>query len=474
MSFLPKIRTAYGEAVGVELYFGFPELQAEEKTYLDADVASGASSVSANGSNFAVGQYILIGQPGNEKSEIIQIHASTPPTSTTITLASNTVFAHSRGDIIRFIPYNQIAAYFSTNGGASYTAITPVVIRADATETQMQRTGDASTTLYKFQFYNSSTTLTSSFSDTVLGSGYADNTIWAVKNRALNELGEDRSPLINETFLNDAIQEARRMADQNPAVFRWSFRTKFGVVIGQMLAGQWQLTVPSDLRDPNTPKNILSLRMGAQNRPILYQDRRRFNQNYLNVNHTTNPAQITLGATSVVLASTHDFDSAGSITVANNSVGDGLIVITYTGNNKATNTLTGVSGVTRNILASTDMWQRMVFGLQTAYTIGAGVMSFDVPLKIDYDGQDLKGDYYTIIPPISTDDQTFDEPFYDLYVSWLKWKIKYKKANGKIDRDGDSDWKDWLSGLTNLIAQEFPAQRVSFVPDIEGFLSATE
>lgn len=474
MSFLPKIRTGYGEEIGVELYFGFPELQSEEKTYLDVDSIAGVTALSANGTNFAVGQYILIGQPGNNRSEIVQIHASTAPTSTTITLAAATTFAHNRGDIVRFCPYNQIAAYYSSNGGASYSAITPVAIRADATETQMQRTGDLGTYLYKFQFYNSTTTLTSQFSDTVLGSGYADNTIWAVKNRALNELGEERSQLINETFLNDAIQEARRMADQNPAIFRWSFRTQFGVIFGQMLAGQWQINVPSDLRDPNTPKNILSLRMGAQNRPILYQDRRRFNQNYLNVRHSTVAVQQTNGGNTLQLASTHDFDAAGSVTLANNSVGDGLIIITYTGNNLATNTLTGVTGINRTVLVGTDAWSSAVFGLQTAYTIGAGVISFDVPLKIDYDGQDLKGDYYKIIPPISTDDQTFDEPFYDLYVSWLKWKIKYKKANGKIDRDGDSDYKDWQTGLINLIAQEFPGQRVSFVPDIEGFLSATE
>ncbi len=48
------------------------------------------------------------------------------------------------------------------------------------------------------------------------------------------------------------------------------------------------------------------------------------------------------------------------------------------------------------------------------------------------------------------------------------------KSNGKINRDGDTDWKDWLDGATKLIAQETPMQRVSFVPDIEGFLSSSE
>lgn len=86
----------------------------------------------------------------------------------------------------------------------------------------------------------------------------------------------------------------------------------------------------------------------------------------------------------------------------------------------------------------------------------------------------MKGDYYSQIPVIDTDADTFDEPFYDLYVPYLKWKIKYLKANGKIDRDGDTDWKDWITGLTELISQETPNQWVNFVPDVEGFLSAVE
>ena len=92
----------------------------------------------------------------------------------------------------------------------------------------------------------------------------------------------------------------------------------------------------------------------------------------------------------------------------------------------------------------------------------------------NFDGMDVKDDHYTVIPAISTGSQTFDEPFYDLYVHYLKWRIKYKKANGKIERDTDPDWKDWMTGLGNLIGQEFPGQRLNFVPDIEGLLSATE
>ena len=474
---LPKLRARFGEGIGVELFFAFPDLQGYVKTYLDADVASGVSSLSANALDFNAGDYIVVGQPGSEKTEIIRIDPNTAPTATTITLASAISFSHNRGDLVRFIPYNQIEPQRSTNAGTSYSALSIINIRADASETYLQRSGDAATDLFKFRFYNSASGLYSGYSDPILSTGYGDNTIWSIKQRALNQLGEKRSDLINDQFLNDAIMEARRIADQNPAVLRWSFRTKFGATIGQMLAGQWSIAAPSDLRDRNSFKNILSLRFGSQNRPVVYQDRRRFNQNYLNVVHTTNPSLISSGATSMTLTSTHDLDTAGSLTIGGNSPGDLLMIISYSGNNKSTNTLTGVSGVTRNISAGTDCWQRAVLGtssLPSAFTIDAGMLYFDVPVGNQWDGQDMKGDYYSAIPTIDSDADTFDEPFYDLYVPYLKFKIKYLKANGKIDRDKDTDWEDWQNGLAELISQEVPGQHVNFVPDVEGFLSAVE
>ena len=475
---IPRLKVRFGEDIGSELFFGFPDLKGETTTYLDNDSAIGAGTLTANGVDLSVGQYIVLGQPGNEKTEIVQVHSSTPPTATTITLVGITSFAHNRGDGVRVIPENQIVPEFSTDG-INFTPALAISIRPDATETYLQRPSDLATYSYRFRFLNSTTGLYSAESSIVLATGLADNTVGAVKKRALDQLGEKRGNLITDDFLNDCLMEARRIADFNPAVLRWSFRQKFGVVIGQMLSGQYSIPAPADLRDRNTYKNILSLRMGNQNRPITYQDERRFNQNYLNVVHATVATQATSGQTTIVLSSTHDLDATGSVYLANNSVGDGLIAISYTGNNKGTNTLSGipVSGsgsINRTVLVGTDVWQRPIWGLPVAYTITGGIIYFDTPLKLDYDGQDLKGDYYKTIPIIATDSDVFDEDFYDLYVPYLKFKIKSKKANGKINRDGDTDWKDWETGLFALINQQVGGQFINLIPDTEGFLSSNQ
>lgn len=473
MSLLPKIRTKYGEGIGVELFVSFPEIYDDQRTYLDADVAAGASSLSANGVNFSVGQFIVIGQPGNIRTEIVQIHASTVPTATTITLAGTTAFAHNRGDAIRFIPYDQITPSRSTDGGTTFSALSAVSIRADSLETYIQRTGDASTDVYKFQFNNSVTGLLSAFSDKTTASGYADNTVWSVKDRALEQLGEVKTTLINDQFLNNSLMEGRRTLDQDPRILRWTFRTHFNATLGQVLAGQWYISAPTDLRDRNTFKNILNLRFGNQNRPCIYQDRVRFDQNYLNVVNTTIASAYTSGGTSLVLTSTHNLDASGIIYVSGQSVGGLRVAVTYSANNKITNTLTITSpGV--NLAAGSQVWQRATFGLPTAYTIDNGVIYFDVPLGDQFDGQDVLIDYYGALVAIDSDADTFDEPFYDLFVSFLKWKIKYLKANGKMERKGDSDWDDWADGCLRVIGQETNGQRINFIPDVEGFLSATE
>lgn len=474
MSLLAKLRTKYGEGIGIELFFSFPELNDDIKTYLAADVTSANNTLLGNFSDFSANNYMVVGQAGNNMTEILQANNPQP---TSCTLNAVTVFPHNRGDIVRFIPYNQIVAEFSTDG-VTFTPMSAVPIRADATETYMQRASDPSTYVYRFRFFNSTTGLYSAYSDTVSGAGYGDNTIWACKNRALTQLGETRGDLITDQFLNDSIQEARRSVDQWPSVFRWSFRTKFGVNVANLFAGQWQFNSPTDMRDRNTFKNVLSLRGGKQNRPCVYQDRNRFNQNYLNIAHEKIKTVVTFGATSIALDNSADFQQpSGSITVSGQSLIDPVHVITYTGNDLQGN-LTGVAGVPAGGLAvGSDVWQSypsIVSGVPSAYTIDAGVISLDVPVGNLYAGQNMKMDYYTIIPPISTDDQTFDEPFYDLYVPYLKYKIKYLKSNGKIDRDGDTDWKDWLDGAAKLIAQETPGQRINFIPDIEGFLSAAE
>lgn len=469
----PQLRIKTNAPIGNDLFFALPDLSSNNQSYLDADVASGATSLSANGTFFAVGQYIILGQPGEKKSEIVKIATTS---ATTITIAVATVFSHNRGDIITMIQYNQIIADRSTDAGVNFTPLTAININPQVTETYLQRTGDGLTDVYKYRFFNETSSLYSGYSDSMVASGYPDNSVYAIKARALNQLGEKLTDLITSDFLDDALNEGRRVVDMGSAVvdgipqrvLRWSFRTSFNTEIGQAISGRWSIAAPDNLRDRNTFKNILGLRIGRVNYPLIYQDRNRFNQNYLNVGHSVLNGPVLSAATSVVFDSTGDFDDSGSAVIAAESVTGTKDTISYTANNLATDTLTGVTGVDVNHATGRDVWQQATFGIPSAYTIDNGMIYFDIPFDDRYAGESIIMDFYVALQPVNSDSDLLDEPFYDLYVPYLKYKIKALKSNGALDPTKDGDYKLFLQGLSELVSQEVSGQVVSFVPSVNG------
>ena len=453
-----------------------------DKTFLASDVSVGDSTLSVQSIKlFGINQILVIGSIGNEGTEIIKTSTTTAPTGTTVTLASTATQTHSRGSPVYIIQFDQ----YELSHGATATD-TKVLLTTTLGTGLLNIDPERYDTLYNESEYssggyfvrkkNSINSNFSAYSDFIPYSGFPDNTIGAVKNRALRAMGETLGELVTDQDMNDWLYEARRTIDQDPRVFRWTFRQKFDTIIGQCISGAWTVSAPIDLRDRNTYKNILGLRFGRQNRPCIYQDRVRFAQNYLNVAHSTLNGAVVFGASSITLASTHDFDDAGSILVAGSAVGTLHTSISYTGNNRTTNVLTGVTGVpAAGYITGLDVWQNANFmGLPTAYTIDSGLISFDVPFYDQLDGRNIIMDYYAALPTITTDSQTFDEPFYDMYVSYLRYKIAYKKANGKIDRNSNPDWMDWNEGVSRVIAQEVGGQRIHMVPDMEGFLSSVQ
>lgn len=465
MTNLPKIRTQYGEGIGIELFIEFPDISQNEKTFFDADEAAAQTGLSANGVNFAVDQYVVLGQPGAEKTEIVKLHASTAPTSSTITTGA-TVFAHNRGDRITFIPYNQIIVERSTDAGVNFTPLSAVDIRPDSRETYIQRTGDASTDVYRARFYNSTSTLYSAYSDQATASGYADNTVHAIKMRALDDLGETKNALITDKFLNQSLWTARRELDEDPRVLRWSFRQKFNQDIGNIIPGSWRVAVPTDLRDPNTYKNIQDLRIGRDGQSLKYIDVNTFFDYYQDIGHSTLASSITGVSVSLTLTSTGDFDESGVVYIAASSVSETLDAVTYTANTESSATLSGVTGIADSKSSGIDVWQNATFGLPRFYTIFQGYIYFDVPFADEYAGENIFMDYYGEIVAYNSDADVLDEPEVDLFVAYLRFKIKYKKSNGMMENPkADIDYIAWQQGKDAIITKEITGQTIRFIPN---------
>lgn len=456
MQLLPKFRVKSGEGIGNEIFIQFPDISANEKTFFDADEAAGQTTLSAAGTNFSVNDYVVLGNPSAEKTEIVLLSGAA---ATTLTSGA-TVFAHNRGDKIQFIPYNQIVVERSTDSGVNYTPLTAIAIRPDSSETYLARTSDASTDYYRVRFYNSTTTLYSAYSDAIIATSYADNSVYSIKKRALSSLGEKIEGKVTDEFLNESLWEARREVDK--AQTKWKFRAAFNQDIGDIIPGRWSVAAPTDLRDPNSNVNILTIRVGREKTPLEYQDRNRFNQNYVNIAHSTLNGSITTASTSIILTSSGDFDESGSVDIAAESISATVDNALYTANTESTATLSGVTSIGDNHASGRDVWQNASFGLPTAYTIDNGTIYFDTPFADDEAGENIEMDYYKDLVVYNSDADTLDEESYDLYVYFLKWKIKDLKANGTLQKGQDSDYQEWKDGKKQLIENNLLGQTLEF------------
>jgi len=460
----PVIKTKYGVGVGIQVFVQHPDLSDLPTTYLSGDEAVGQTTLSViSEGGFTATDYVLIGSWEEETSEIRKISS----TSTGTIVTDATTFVHPRGTKITFIPFNQIVVSRSTDG-TTYAALSAVGIQTDTLWTSVMRTADASTDYYKARFYNSTTTLYSDYSDVAVGE-YAYNTVYAVKNRALSQMGEKVNDLITDEFLNESLWEGRRELDNDPKVLRYSFRTKTNYNLGGIVPGTNTATIPTDLRDPNSVKNILGVRIGKDNQQLTYVDWNALQAYYYGVAHTTLNGAVLTADTSITLTDSGDFLDSGNIDVAAADTETTIDTIAYTANDLSSNVVSGVTGiVATGHTTLTDVWQDASFGFPSAFSVDSEnhKIVFNCPFDDDLAGENIYLDYYSTLPTYDSDADILDEPEIDMFVSYLKYKIKALKSNGKLAPQKDGDYVLWLQGKNNLILKEMLGQEIHLIPDI--------
>ena len=460
MQILPKLRTKFGEGVRVELFISHPDINENEQSFLTTDYNAGVSSLIVDNANeFTADEYVIVGSLGSDKCEIVKI--STVSGSTQTITVSSTIHAHNRGERVTFIPYNQITIQRSTDSGSSYSDLVTVDIRPDSTETFYQHITGASTDYYRVKFYNETTTNESQVSDGIIATGFVDNSAGQIIRAALLSLGERiDGEVLTKEFLFQALHEGREELDSHPNVERWAFRTIFDYDFGDMIPGRFTITLPTDLREPDTYKNILSLRLGRENYNVIPTDKNTINEFYQNIAHSTLNGAITTGSTSIILTSSGDFDESGSVDIAAESISAEIDNVDYTTNTESTKTLGTVTNIGANHADDRDIWQGASFGIPTHYTVDNGTLIFSQPFDNDNAGENIKGDYYKKLERADSDGDVLDEDFAStLYIPYMRWRIR-KRKDATLIRNTDPDYVEFREKLEAQVIKQFSGQDI--------------
>lgn len=169
-----------------------PTTALTEKTWLTADYTSGTSLSVKSSNGYADNDLILVGQPGQELSEITDLTA-TPP-STILLTATALDYAHGKDTPVFKVLYDQAEIYRSTDAGQNYSLLTTISLSYDKLITVYDYVSGSSTDYFKIRLKNSITANVSDYSDPQLGTGWPRKSVGRmIRNvrRGLKDL-EDR------------------------------------------------------------------------------------------------------------------------------------------------------------------------------------------------------------------------------------------------------------------------------------------
>lgn len=417
------------------------------------------------------GQVLLIGNLGDEKSEIrrtTNASADGYPSETykEIGLRDALKFDHPQDTKVFIIDYDRLEVNWAAtvNGTKATVAAYPFNITPDVP--QMVYLDKSATAGFFFARFNRTIdSVNSDWSDAIPYAGYDDNMVFSIKKRAIDSLGEEiDGKVITHEFLNESLWEARREYHNAPG--KRPFRRKFNTDIGNALTGSFRIELPTDVNSPFTAENIYGVRIGA-NANMRYYDKKEWDFDFMNKPHSTLEVPYTRGtSTSIWLANGRDFSSSPTISVE----GMNIACTRITGEQNSFTITT--HGSYPSASGGSDAWENPTYGLPSRFTVfaepeGSAYIYFNRVIETAYIAQNIYADYYRTLVGYNSDSDTLDEPEYDFYVNYLMAKIKHRRSRGTLDITTDSDYKVWLFKKQLSLNNERLLTDIRLEPSIE-------
>ncbi len=390
------------------------------QTYLQSDIAAGSSSIIVqNIANFATNQILLIGDPGNQNSEIIK--TSGAPTGSTITLATNTKFAHTASTPVTTLYYDLVQVFTATTVTGSKTQLgSDLAIPANQLFTDYNDTA-ASTGFYFARWKNSISSGTSDYSEPSPVTAYTLSSARSIIDAALGMLNKKTSNVLTDEYGFQNIDACQMEVLRE--FKRWSFMQSFNTIIGTAKTGSWKIAVPTDCDDQNTYKSLYNFRIGKE-LDMVWVDKEAWDDLIAGIAYSTLAVAAAVSDTTLTLVNSTDFTDEGTIQVGPNQY-------TWTANNRTTNVLSLGSAVTAIAPINQDVFQFASLGYPTYWTIWAGYIYHWPAIGSSYNNRNYYLDYYKSLTLITSDYDNIVLPDPTVVQYYLAWKFMLKLQNGE-------------------------------------------
>ncbi|MCK9578701.1 Ig-like domain-containing protein [bacterium] len=414
-------------------------------TFLTSDVSAGDSTLPVESIiGFAVNLILFIGEPGDEKSEVIKTHATTPPSSLSVFLASNCVFDHVQGTPVYIIKYDQVEFSHAVTIAGTKTVLDTINIQADEINTQY----DDSTYSSGYYFTRLKNTIGagsySDYSDPIPYNGYGDNTVGAAIDYALKRNKTEFTENVTKDFCIEEINNCLQFA--RGKLKKWHNLQEFDYSLGATSRGINKFAMPSDAWQYSY-KSVLGFRIGS-GKNLTYKDKTEFEEYLEGVNHALLSSGAIAGDITITVDDPHDFPDSGDVMIKGQ-------VITYTAIDRTTGAITGIpasgdGAITATLTAGDDVWQGdYEEGNPDIFTVYDGYIRFWPLCSASYIYKNGWMDYWKEAPSVDSDNDTLDLSRYDMVKYWLTWAIR-----GQLKNDGMRDPNDADYGLFNTILND--------------------
>lgn len=178
-----------------------PSVENLERTFLSQGISAGTTALVVDNNNGIIqNDRIMVGEMGRERTEIVTVTGAVTA-GTALTIGATT-FPHEADEPVTKLRFDSVKYYRSTTGSTgTYTLISTVAMDVDneALLTNYDDTTGLATYYYEVSYYHSVSTLESSLSDPIAGSGYSRSSVGFMIDEILREVTDEQEGFTSRT-----------------------------------------------------------------------------------------------------------------------------------------------------------------------------------------------------------------------------------------------------------------------------------